>query len=278
VSVLAVGILHEAGNQLGGFLPRLGGALVLLLLGLLIVRLLARLLLGALRGIGLDALSERAGVAEVLERARLGRSLSLVVSVAVRISLSVVVVFAALSLLGLQFLSESLNRGVLLMPKLLIAGALLLAGVVLGGYARERIERLSYQLDFPVPLGAAAQLVVISIFAITAAAQIAISTIVLLILIGIVLAGVMATVALAFGLGGRDFARAVSAGRYAQGAFAVGQEISVGATRGRIIAIESASTVLQGAGHSIRVPNQLLLEGPVVVHERASDPPDVQAT
>ncbi len=40
-------------------------------------------------------------------------------------------------------------------------------------------------------------------FAITAAAQIAISTIVLLILIGIILAGMVATFALVFGLGGR---------------------------------------------------------------------------
>lgn len=271
---VAIGVLDQAGNQLGGFLPRIGGALLLLAIGLLLARVLGRLLAKALRAAGLDDFSERAGVSDVLERAGLGRSLSGVVAVAIRLALTVVVVFAALSLLGLQFLSESLNQGVLLLPKLLIAGALLLAGIVLGGFARDRVERLTRQLDFPVPLGTVAQVAVVSVFAITAAAQIAISTIVLLILIGVILAGVVATFALAFGLGGREFARAVSAGRYVAGAYTVGQEISLGEIRGRIASIDSASTLLDGGeGRSIRVPNHLLLESIVTIHGRAADEP-----
>ena len=267
---LATGILDQAGNQLGGFIPRLGGALALLIIGLIVARLLGKLLATALRAADLDAIAERAGISDVLERAGLSRSLASVISVAIRLAVSVVVIFAALSLLGLQFLSQSLNQGVLLLPKLLVAGALLLAGVVLGGVARERVERLTYQLDFPVPLGTLAQVAVVSVFAITAAAQIAVSTIVLLILVGVILAGVVATFALAFGLGGREFARAVSAGRYVAGAYAVGQEISLGEIRGRITSIDSASTLLDGGeGRSIRVPNHLLLESIVTVHDNA---------
>ena len=118
----------------------------------------------------------------------------------------------------------------------------------------------------------------VAIFGITAAAQIAISTIVLLILVAIILAGVVATFALAFGLGGREFARAVSAGRYVRSAYQVGQEISLGDVRGRITAIDAASTRLQDAsGQSVHVPNHLLLESIVTVHadpavERAPRP------
>jgi small-conductance mechanosensitive channel len=274
VTPLAVGILNQAGNQLGGFLPRLGGAVLLLIIGLLVARLASNLLTKALRAAELDVFSERAGVSDVLERAKLGRSLSGVIGTAIRWALSVVVIFAALSLLGLQFLSESLNQGVLLLPKLLIAGALLLAGVVFGGFARERVDRLTYQLDFPVPLGPVAQVTVVSVFAITAAAQIAISTIVLLILVGVILGGVVATFALAFGLGGREFARAVSAGRYVGSAYQVGQEISLGDIRGRITAIDSASTLLDGGdGRRIRVPNHLLLESVVTIHVASEDDP-----
>ena len=266
----ATGILDQAGNQLGSFLPRLGGALLLLLVGLLVARLVGAVLAKALRAADLDGLSERLGVSDVLARAGLGRSLAGVVAVAIRIALSIVVIFAALSLLGLQFLSESLNHGVLVLPKLLIAGALLLAGVVLGGFARERVDRLAFQMDFPVPVGSVAQVTVVAIFAITAAAQIAISTIVLLILVGVLMAGVVASFALAFGLGGREFARAVSAGRYARSAYEVGQEISLGEVRGRITAINAASTLLDdGNGQSVHLPNHLLLESIVTVHNPA---------
>jgi small-conductance mechanosensitive channel len=267
MTLLAVSILGRAGESLGSFLPRLGGALALLLIGVLLVRLVARLLVKAMQGVGLDDLAERGGVHDALDRAGLGRSLARVIGRAIRIALTLVVIFAALSLLGLQFLSQSLNQGVLVLPKLLIAAALVLGGVVLGGFARERVDRLTYQLDFPVPLGRLAQITVVTIFAIIAAAQIAISTLVLLILIGILLSGAAATFALAFGLGGREVARALSAGRYLRHDYAEGQDISFGDVRGRITTIESTSTVLDaGDGQSLRVPNHLLMETVVTIH------------
>jgi small-conductance mechanosensitive channel len=267
MTLLAVSILGRAGESLGSFLPRLGGALALLLIGVLLVRLVTRLLVKAMQGVGLDDLAERGGVHDALDRAGLGRSLARVIGRAIRIALTLVVIFAALSLLGLQFLSQSLNQGVLVLPKLLIAAALVLGGVVLGGFARERVDRLTYQLDFPVPLGRLAQITVVTIFAIIAAAQIAISTLVLLILIGILLSGAAATFALAFGLGGREVARALSAGRYLRHDYAEGQDISFGDVRGRITTIESTSTVLDaGDGQSLRVPNHLLMETVVTIH------------
>jgi small-conductance mechanosensitive channel len=219
------------------------------------------------QGIGLDAFSERIGVAHVLERAGLGRSLSTVVGRAIRIALVIVVIFVSLSLLGLQFLSESLNKGIQELPKLLLAAALLLAGIVIAGYARERADRLGEQIDSPVPLGRIAQITVLAIFGIIAAAQIAISTLVLLLLVGILLAGAAATFALAFGLGGREVARALSARRYLRHDYLPGQEIGFADVRGRVTSIESMSTLLESAdGSQIRVPNHLLLESVVTIY------------
>jgi small-conductance mechanosensitive channel len=267
---LASSVFGQAGQALGGFLPRLGGALALLVIGVLLARLLSRVLIKAMQGLGLDDLAQRGGVSEVLERAGLGASLAGVVGRAIRIALTLIVIFAALSLLGLQFLSESLNQGVLVLPKLLIAAALVLAGVVLAGFARTRVDRVAYQLDLPVPLGALAQITVLVIFGIIAAAQIAVSTLVLLILIGILLAGVAGTFTLAFGLGGRDVARALSAGRYLRHDYEVGQEIGFADVRGRIKNIESTTTTLDaGDGRSLRVPNHLLMESVVTIYDTA---------
>lgn len=263
-------ILDRAADSLGGFLPRLAGALVLLLIGILAARIFAKLLTRALHAAGVDGLAERFGVGEVLERARLGRSISSLVGRIVRLGLTVVVVFAALSLLGLQFLSESLNAAVLFLPNLAVAGALLLAGLVLGGLVRERVDRLTREMDLPVPAGAVAQAAVVAVFAITAAAQIAVSTAILLALVGIVLAGAVATLALSFGLGGSGIARELSAGRYLRGSYEAGQEIGFGDVRGTVVAVEAASTVLRGpGGETIRVPNQLLLSSIVTVYEAA---------
>ncbi len=265
-------ILDEAGSALGGFLPRLGGALVLIAVGVLAASLLGRLTTRLLRAARLDELAERWGVHDTLERAGLPRSLAAITGRAIRIGLVVVVVFAALSLLGLQFLSDALNQAILFLPRILAAGALLLAGIVLGGLLRARIDRLAREMDLRVPLGRAAQILVIVVFALTAAAQVALTTAILLLLLAIVVTGAIAVPALAFGLGGREIARALSSGYYVRGIFEVGQTITVEGQRGRIRAIETTTTVLDTEdGVSLHVPNHVLLESIVTRHEPVGD-------
>lgn len=265
--VPATSILGQAGQELGAFIPRLAGALALLLIGLLIARLIARVLLHVLQAAGLDRFAENAGVVTVLERSGLGRSLAALIARAVRVGLAILVIVAALSLLGLQFLSPALNQAILALPRLFIAALLVLAGAVVAGAARERADRLTYQLALPVPLGQIAQIAILAIFGIIAAAEIGISTFVLVIVIGVLLAAVAGTFTLAFGLGSREVASALSAGRYLRHDYRVGQEIAFGGVRGRISRIHSTSTTLDaGEGRSIRVPNHLLLAEVVTVY------------
>jgi small-conductance mechanosensitive channel len=264
--MLAASILDQAGEGLGGFLPRLGGALLLLIAGLIAARIVARLLEKALHAAGLDGLADRLGTGRVLEKAGLGNSLSHLLAVGVRLGITAVTIFAALSLLGLQFLSESLNQAVLFLPKLAAAGALLLAGAVVGGLVRDRLDQVGREMDVGLPLGRVAQVTVFAVFAITAAAQVAVSTALLMVLVGIVLAAAAATVALAFGLGGQHVAREFSAGRYLRNAYAEGDEISFDSVRGRVIAVETTHTVLETpAGDTLRVPNHALLSAYVTV-------------
>jgi small-conductance mechanosensitive channel len=266
MTAFTAGVLDRAGETLGDFLPQLGGALLLLLLGLLLARLLGRLTTRLLLRAGVDELAARWRVDETLRRAHLDASLARLAGAAVRITVSVVVVFAALTLLGLEPLSQSLNAAVLFLPNLLVALGLLLAGVVLGGFARERVDRLTYQMDFPVPLGQFAQVATLTIFGLAALAQLRVSAGILFTVIAILLAAAAATFALAFGLGGREVAKALNAGRFVRSAFEVGQTISIGDVRGEIIAIDPEATVIGTADGSVRVPNHMLIESIVTVH------------
>jgi len=261
-------ILDQAGSELGGFLPRLGGAIVLLLGGLVAAWLLSRLVARLLGGLGLDALVDRVGTGRVLAKAGLGSSLSHLLAVAVRVAIIAIAIFAALSLLGLQFLSESLNQAVLFLPNLAVAGALLLAGAVVGALVGDRLDRLGREMDLALPIGRVAQVTVFAVFAITAAAQVAVSTALLMVLVGILLAGATATVALAFGLGGQHVAGELSAGRYVREIYREGEEISFDALRGTVLRVENATVVLRTAdGDAVRVPNQALLSARVTLHD-----------
>lgn len=263
--ISASSVLDQAGRQLGGFLPRVAGALLLLAVGLVVAAILGRVVRSALTRVGLDRHADRWGVPGILQRAGLGRSLAHLVGIAVRVTISVVVVFAALSLLGLQFLSESLNQGVLFVPKVLAGLALLLAGLVLGAYAGERVERTGRQMDLPIAGGSIVQVFVIAVFAITAAAQVTVSIALLMVILAIALGGLTATLALAFGLGSREIARALSAGRYVRVGYELGQTIRLGDVTGRIESIDAVTTVLRTEAGAVRVPNNLLIESVVLV-------------
>jgi small-conductance mechanosensitive channel len=263
-------VVERAGDQLGQFLPRIAGALLLLVVGLLVAIVLGRLARGALVRAGLDRFADRSGANELLAQAGLGRSLSALIGTAVRLTIVVVAAFAALTLLGLEFLSDSLNEGILYIPRLLVALALVLIGVVLGAFARAWLERTSAQLDFPVAIGPVVQVLVIVLFGLCAAVQAGV-TVAPLTAIAIVLLGAMAlTLSLAFGLGAREIARSLTSGRYARADFAVGQTIRVGDMRGEIVRIDGAATTLKTGDETIRIPNSMLVERIVIVEGPSS--------
>jgi small-conductance mechanosensitive channel len=260
-------IIDRAGDSLGGYLPRLGGALLLLFAGLLAAALIRRALVKLLQAAKVDELGERWGVHEILDGLGLERSLSVLIARAVRIAIVVVVLFAALSLLGLEFLSASLNAVILFLPRVFVALALLVAGIAIGQVVRRHVDQLAEQMDIPGPVGGLTEALIMGVFAVTALAQLGIPTQVLLLLATILLGAVALTLALAFGLGGRETAREVSARRYVEGAFAIGEEVSVGGNRGRIAAFEATGTVLEtSGGERVRIPNSQLVASVVTLH------------
>lgn len=112
-----------------------------------------------------------------------------------------------------------------------------------------------------------------SIFAITAAAQIAISSAILLVLVAIVLAAALGSLGLAFGLAGRELAGALKAGWIVAGAFELGQKIEVGGIRGEIIGFEPVATLVRNdRGATVRIPNHTLVAEPVTIDAPAESP------
>jgi len=267
--VIVAGILDRAGEALGEALPRLAGAILLLVVGLLLAPLFGRLVRRVLEVAGADQLAERFGVDRILARLGVNRSASRLTGTAVRIALVIVTIVAAVSLLGFAALSTALNELILFLPKLFVALVLVLAGLVVAEFLGDRVQRLGEQMDLPGPLKQATEGVVIALFVLTALAQVGVPTAILTGLVALLLLAAMLTFALAFGLGGRDIARHVSAGRYVGNAYRLGDRVQVAGVTGTISRLESASTVLEtDGGEEVRVPNQLMLDSIVTLTPR----------
>ena len=105
---LAATVLERAGEKLGDYLPRLAGALAVLVVGVIVAAILARLVRA---GCGGSARTRwrNAWPHDALQLAGLGRSLSGVIAGAVRWMLYAIVAFAVFAVLGPLFLTDPLT-------------------------------------------------------------------------------------------------------------------------------------------------------------------------
>ena len=260
-------ILDRAEESFGTYLPRLAAAIAVLLLGVLLAVVIGRVVRRVLAAAGLDEMAARHGIDDLLGRLGLDRSLAAVAGRATRLALLVLTVVVAVSTLGLQALEESLNAIVLLLPRLFVAATILVLGVIAGRVVRDRLDRLATQMDLAGPLGTVGEVLVVAVFAATAVAQLGVPVALVTVFAAIVVSTAGLGVALAVGLGSRDVARQVSAGRSLRGAFGVGQRIHVGDVQGEIRSLGSSAVLLRREdGRIVRVPNSMLLES-VVVHD-----------
>lgn len=158
-------------------------------------------------------------------------------------------------------------------PRLLSAGLILLAGYALGLAASRLVsfglERASGRTA--VRITNVVRWVVVTAAVILALAQLGVDTTILVILVGVAAAGFALSGALLIGLGGRDIAREIAAGRYLTRYVTTGSVIESGEEAGRIVTFHPATAELETTnGHRRHVPYTRLLAGGVTMTEQAS--------
>ena len=264
-------MFDTAKTELGEWLPQLVGALAILVFGLAFAWILGVLTTRILRAVGVDRLAHRFGIHDSLGRPGSTPAVSVLAGRVVRIALALVVIVAAISALGIGGIEPALNALLLYVPRVVAALVLLAAGVVVGKMVGHWVDGLATQLDLGVPLGRIASAAVFGVFALTALDQLGVPTDLTIVLGAIVLGVAGLTAALAFGLGGRDLARELSAGRYVAASYELGDRIEVDAVNGEIVAFEPVVVVVQrDDGRTARIPNHVLLHS-VVTREQARE-------
>lgn len=267
-------------EEVGAFVPRLAAALVVLIVGIVVARIVGRVIRTALGAAGLDRMADRWGISETLERVGLGRSLTALVAGLVRAIILFVIALIAVSVLGLPALEQSMNEAILFIPRLVVALVIMMGGLIAGNAVRNRVDRLSRQMDLGSSLGIIAMVGVLTIAAIVAAAQVGIPTMFLVMLATTVVGGLALTVALAIGLGTRHVVGQLAAGRYLGDTLRPGLRVRVGEVEGEIVTMRGPATTVRTAdGSIVRVPNRMMLESLVTLEEPpAGEPPAAEVS
>lgn len=250
-------------TKVAGFIPNLFVALVLVLLGFVVAKLLDTLLSKLLGKVGLDRLMTGTGLTKMLARVGIHASVSTLIGKIVYWFVLLIFLVSAAESLGLQRVSATLDVLALYLPKVFGAALVLLAGVLLAQLVSSLVRGAAegVGLEYAHGLGRVAQGLVIIISISVAIGQLEVKTDLLNNVIAIVLISVGLAVALALGLGSRDIASQILAGIYVRELYQVGQQVQVGDVEGQIEEIGTVkTTLLTDSGELVSVANRVMLE------------------
>ena len=250
-------------TKVANFIPNLFGALVVVLLGFVVAKLLDTLLSKLLAKLGIDRLMAGTGLTKMLSRVGIQVPISTLIGKIVYWFVLLVFIVSAAESLGLERVSATLDMLALYLPKVFGGALVLLAGLLLAqvvnGLVRGAAEGIG--LEYAAGVGRIAQGLVIIISISVAISQLEVKTDLLnhVIVIGLITVGL--AVALAMGLGSREIAGQIIAGIYVRELYQVGQEVRVGDIEGQIEEIGTVKTVvLTDDGDLVSLSNRTLLE------------------
>jgi flagellar biosynthesis protein FliQ len=197
--------------QTASYLPRLAVALVILIAGWLLAKAIRFGVVKTLRALNFHVLTERAGVDAFLQQGGTTKDTADVVGVLVYWAVILAALIIAFNGLGLTQVTDLLSRVLLFLPKLLVALVVIIIGSYFGRFVGQSV--LTYCRNVGISdaelLGKIAQYAIVIFVVLIAVDQLDIGGALVQNTFLILLAGLVFGLALAFGLGGRDWAAAM---------------------------------------------------------------------
>jgi len=198
---------HELAQEIAHFLPRLLVMLIIALVGWIFAYLAKVILRRALRLVKFDRLSESAGASQLLTSAALPSSTELLCRLIFWITWSGFIL-AGLNALGMVGLEELISRFLLFLPRLLAAILILFVGMLASSFFSRGALLAAVNADLPSPrlLSYAIRVGILLLTVSMAFEEVGIAEETILVAFAIVFGASMLSLAIAFGMGGRDLA------------------------------------------------------------------------
>lgn len=247
------------------FFPKLVGALLLLLIGWLIARLL--------RSIGTNVVMTLERVLSQSSIARTGASVKLPL-VSARMLGSILFwlvllffVTAATEVMGLEIFTAWLAQLVGYLPTVAAGGLIIVVGVLASRMARQLVEaapvgEVRAQREL---LGRMAQAVILITAILVGADQVGIRVTFLVIMAAVIVAALVGAAALAISLASRSYVANLIGSHYLRQTYAIGQQVRVDGHEGKILEMSATSLVLETRDGRVSLPAKLFNDAAIVL-------------
>jgi len=195
-------------RQAGDFLPRLGLALVVLIAGWIFAKMARFAVARGLRAINFNILTERAGIDGFLRDGGIQADTTEILALLTYWLVILAALVIGFNGLGLTYITDLLGRVLLFVPKVMVALLILAFGAYFARFVGNAVCAYfrNVHLQDADLLGKLAQYAILTFVVLIALDQVNVGGDIVRQTFLIVLAGVVFALALAFGLGGKDWA------------------------------------------------------------------------
>ena len=195
-------------RQVGDFLPRLALALVVLFAGWAIAKMVRFAISRGLRAVNFNVLTERAGIDAFLRDGGVGADTTEILALLFYWLVILASLVIGFNLLGLEYITDLLGRVVWFLPKVMVALLILAFGAYFARFIGNAVIAYcrNVHLQDADILGRLAQYAILAFVVLIALDQVDVGGDIVRQTFLIVLAGVVLALALAFGIGGKDWA------------------------------------------------------------------------
>jgi hypothetical protein len=194
--------------KIWSYIPSLAGAIVILVVGWLIAKLVEVIVARVLKTVRLDMASDKAGISNVLAQGEIRLTLSELIGAVVYWLVILVVIATALNALNLTIAADLVSRLVGYVPNILGAIFILVLGAFLANFigAIVRTSASNAGIRNAKGLGKITQTLLVIFAVIIAIEQLQIASALIVLSVNVILISIGLGLALAFGLGCKDIA------------------------------------------------------------------------
>ena len=256
----------EIANDFAAFIPQILLGLVLLFLGFVFAKIVAKIVVSSFDKLGIDALLEKAGVTGILDRLGIKIAPGAFIAKLIFLVSMLFVIKIAAQESGIKDVSDIIVSIIAFMPNAITAAIILLVGFVVADVIQNAINTklTAIGLEYARTVSKVTFGFIIILALTVALAQVNIQTELLNASVKIVLAAVGLALALCLGLGLKDIATNVVSGVYSRDIFESGTEIEFDGEVMVVAGVGPVTTKLRREdGGFVIVPNTKLITEPV---------------
>lgn len=255
-SELTITSLRAMGEKVMSTLPNILGAIIMLIVGWVIIKIVVFIIKKALRLAHVEKLTVKINELKLLGDSKIKFSITNVIVIFVKCILFLVFLIVAADIMNWGALSQEIGNVLSYLPKLFSALAIFMIGIYIATFVKKSIAGFydSFDLAGAKTVSHVVFYIIAVIITITALNQAGIDTTVITNNVTIILGALLLAISIGFGLGSKKIIYNILLTFYARRKYEEGDEVELDGVEGTVIEVDSISMTIKTKRGKMIIP------------------------